>query len=568
MSPLWRIARAIWGEERTALARGLALSVIVLLAGAALLGLSGWFVTATGAAGVAGIGIAFDVFRPSAGVRMLALGRTAARYGERILTHDATLRSLARLRLRVLDGLATQPVETLARLRSPSMLNRVTADVDALDGVAIRLVFPILAGGVTLVAAGALLAWLVAPVVALWVVGTLATGAALAMIVEGRRAIAPAAEAEAARQALRSAAIEHLRARAILTFAGSLLSERAQVLAHDAAARTAERRLTQLDRRAATMASGSAMLAAAGALAIGGQMALEEAITPAAAAIAVFAALALAEALAPLHRGIAEIGRMRDAAARLAPTLEARQDPRSSVGHVGEVEPGLSLRGVSVAAPGSATALIQPIDLHVAPGEMVALTGKSGRGKSTLLNAISGLSLPLSGTILLDGSAPDDLSEGALRARLGYLPQASRLVSGTIRSNLRLAAPDVTDGQMQTLLTDLGLWPALAPRGGLDMALGEGGTGLSGGEARRVALARVILRHPAILLLDEPTEGLDPNSANGVLATIKSHLPNAAVLLATHRDTDLSACDRKLTLKSISGIYLFDPDQGRPCPPP
>jgi ATP-binding cassette subfamily C protein CydC len=552
MSPLWRIARAIWGEERTALARGLALSVIVLLAGAALLGLSGWFVTATGAAGVAGIGIAFDVFRPSAGVRMLALGRTAARYGERILTHDATLRSLARLRLRVLDGLATQPVETLARLRSPSMLNRVTADVDALDGVAIRLVFPILAGGVTLVAAGALLAWLVAPVVALWVVGTLATGAALAMIVEGRRAIAPAAEAEAARQALRSAAIEHLRARTILTFAGSLLSERAQVLAHDAAARTAERRLTQLDRRAATMASGSAMLAAAGALAIGGQMALEEAITPAAAAIAVFAALALAEALAPLHRGIAEIGRMRDAAARLAPTLEARQDPRSSVGHVGEVEPGLSLRGVSVAAPGSATALIQPIDLHVAPGEMVALTGKSGRGKSTLLNAISGLSLPLSGTILLDGSAPDDLSEGALRARLGYLPQASRLVSGTIRSNLRLAAPDVTDGQMQTLLTDLGLWPALAPRGGLDMALGEGGTGLSGGEARRVALARVILRHPAILLLDEPTEGLDPNSANGVLATIKSHLPNAAVLLATHRDTDLSACDRKLTLKSIS----------------
>jgi ATP-binding cassette subfamily C protein CydC len=552
MSPLWRIARAIWGEERTALARGLALSVIVLLAGAALLGLSGWFVTATGAAGVAGIGIAFDVFRPSAGVRMLALGRTAARYGERILTHDATLRSLARLRLRVLDGLATQPVETLARLRSPSMLNRVTADVDALDGVAIRLVFPILAGGVTLVAAGALLAWLVAPVVALWVVGTLATGAALAMIVEGRRAIAPAAEAEAARQALRSAAIEHLRARTILTFAGSLLSERAQVLAHDAAARTAERRLTQLDRRAATMASGSAMLAAAGALAIGGQMALEEAITPAAAAIAVFAALALAEALAPLHRGIAEIGRMRDAAARLAPTLEARQDPRSSVGHVGEVEPGLSLRGVSVAAPGSATALIQPIDLHVAPGEMVALTGKSGRGKSTLLNAISGLSLPLSGTILLDGSAPDDLSEGTLRARLGYLPQASRLVSGTIRSNLRLAAPDVTDGQMQTLLTDLGLWPALAPRGGLDMALGEGGTGLSGGEARRVALARVILRHPAILLLDEPTEGLDPNSANGVLATIKSHLPNAAVLLATHRDTDLSACDRKLTLKSIS----------------
>jgi ATP-binding cassette subfamily C protein CydC len=552
MSPLWRIAVLIWREERAALSRGLLLSIIVLLAGAALLGLSGWFVTAAGAAGVAGIGIAFDVFRPSAGVRMLALGRTAARYGERILTHDATLRALARLRVKVLDGLAAQPAETLTRLRSPAMLNRVTADVDALDGVAIRLVFPILAGGITLIAAGAMLAWLVAPVIAIWVTGTLAAGAALAMIVEGRRAIAPAAEAEAARQTLRSAAIEHLRARTILAFAGSLPSERAGVLDHDAAARAAERRLARLDRRASSMASGSAMFAAGGALTIGAQLALQGAITPAAAAIAVFAALALAEALAPLHRGIAEIGRMRDAAARLAPALEARQPERENTLCAGTAAPGLRLEGVTVAAPGSVAALMEHIELAVAPGEMVALTGRSGLGKSTLLNAIAGLSQPLSGTITLEGSAPCDLPETALRAQMGYLPQVSRLVSGTIRSNLSLAAPDATDDQMQALLTDLGLWPALTSRGGLDMVLGEGGTGLSGGEARRVALARVILRHPAILLLDEPTEGLDPDSAARVLAAIKAHLPKAAVLLTTHRDTDLSACDRKLTLKSIS----------------
>lgn len=549
MSPLWRIARAIWREERAALVRGLALSVIVLLAGAALLGLSGWFVTAAGAAGVAGIGIAFDVFRPSAGVRMLALGRTAARYGERILTHDATLRALARLRVKILDGLAKQPADTLARLRSPAMLNRVTADVDALDGVAIRLVFPLLAGGITLITAGAALAWLVAPVIAVWVTGTLAAGAALAMIIEGRRAVAPAAEAEAARQAFRSAAVEHLRARTTLTFAGALPGERGHVLGHDAAARGAERSLARLDRRASSMASGSAMLAAAGALAIGGQMALHGAITPAAAAIAVFASLALAEALAPLHRGIAEIGRMRDSAARLAPALKARPPARKSAPHPETATRGLRLEAVTVAAPGSEAALIQPVDLAVAPGEMVALTGRSGLGKSTLLNAIADLSQPLSGTITLDGSAPGDLPEGTLRARLGVLPQVSRLVSGTIRSNLGLAAPDATDDQMQMLLTDLGLWPALASRGGLDMALGEGGAGLSGGEARRVALARVILRRPAILLLDEPTEGLDPDSAARVLAAIKAHLPKAAILLTTHRDTDLSACDRQLTIK-------------------
>jgi ATP-binding cassette subfamily C protein CydC len=565
MSPLWRIAAMIWREERTALSRGLLLSVIVLLAGAALLGLSGWFVTAAGAAGMAGIGIAFDVFRPSAGVRMLALGRTAARYGERILTHDATLRALARLRVKVLDGLATQPAETLARLRSPAMLNRVTADVDALDGVAIRLVFPILAGGTTLLAAGGMLAWLVDPAIALWVVGTLTTGAILAMVIEGRRAIAPAEEAEAARQTLRSAAVEHLRARTILTFAGSLPDERGHVLCHDAAARGAERRLARLDRRAASLASGSAILAAGGALALGAQLALQGAITPAAAAIAVFAGLALSEALAPLHRGIAEIGRMRGAATRLAPALQAQPDARRT-GPAAPPAPGLSLCAVTVAAPGSATALIQPVDLDVAPGEMVALTGRSGLGKSTLLHAIAGLSQPLSGRITLDGSAPSDLPETVLRARLGVLPQVSRLMSGTIHTNLRLAAPEAGNEDMTRLLTDLGLWPTLAARGGLDMSLGEGGTGLSGGEARRVALARVILRRPAILLLDEPTEGLDQESSARVLEAIRVHLPEAAILITTHRDADLSACDRRLTLKNISQLYLFDPDQGRPGP--
>jgi len=551
MSPLWRIARLIWAEERAALSRGLMLSVTVLVAGAALLGLSGWFITASGAAGLAGLGIAFDVFRPSAGVRFLALGRTAARYGERVLTHDATLRALARLRVRVLSGLARQDADALARLRSPAMLNRVTADVDALDGIAIRLIFPLLAGALTLALAAGLLAWLVAPVLAGWVVGILLAGGTLAVLVAGRAAIAPAAEAEAARQALRTASIEHLRARTALAFAGALPAQRTRVLAHDAAARGAERRLALLDRRASALASGSALLAAGAALAVGGVMAAEGVLAPALAAIAVFAALAMAEVLAPLHRGVAEIGRMRDAAARIAPVIGSAQDLPNGAPPSGRLS-GLTLRGVTVAAPGGSRPLMAPVDLDIPPGRMVALTGRSGGGKSTLLAMIAGLAPPLTGRISSGGTDLCTLREPALRAQLGFLPQQSRLVSGTIRDNLRLASPEASDAEMWALLMALDLAPALGPRGGLDLMLGEGGSGLSGGEARRVALARVLLRRPRIVLLDEPTEGLDAATAARTLAAIRAHLPEAAILLSTHRAGDLVASDECLALKIIS----------------
>ena len=117
MKRLWQVLRLLWKAEPWAMWRGAALAVAVLVMGAALLGLSGWFITATGIAGIAGVGIAFDVFRPSAGVRFLALGRAGARYGERLLTHDATLRALARLRVTLLQRLERFPMPELRRLR-------------------------------------------------------------------------------------------------------------------------------------------------------------------------------------------------------------------------------------------------------------------------------------------------------------------------------------------------------------------------------------------------------------------------------------------------------------------
>ena len=159
MRAMWFILRRTVASAPKSIFAGALLTVAVLLMGVALLGVSGWFITAAGIAGLAGSGVLFDVFRPSAGVRFLAIGRTAARYGERLVTHEATLRALAALRVDLLAGLMTRPLRGIERLRAGSALNRMVADVDALDGVLLRLALPLGAGVLTQLAALWVLVW-------------------------------------------------------------------------------------------------------------------------------------------------------------------------------------------------------------------------------------------------------------------------------------------------------------------------------------------------------------------------------------------------------------------------
>ncbi|WP_372893762.1 amino acid ABC transporter ATP-binding/permease protein [Rhodosalinus sp.] len=551
MRRLFKVLRLTWGAAPGAMWRGAALSVAVLVMGVALLGLSGWFIVATGLAGLAGIGIAFDVFRPSAGIRFLALGRAASRYGERLLTHDATLRALAALRLDLMRRLAARPVAALQRLRGGPELTRITADVDALDGVVLRLALPLLAGLVTHAAAFAVLWWLVAPAVAGAVAAGYLLGAAAILARVAVVSRAPSAEAEAATQELRRGVIDAFRGQRDLLVQGRMGARLEELAALDGQARTAEDRLDRIDR-----ASGFALAAvvagvAGTALALGGWLVAGGAVEPAPAAIGFFVALALSETVLPLRKGLAEIGRMHDAAGRVmatepaAPRLEGPAPAAAGLR-------GLTFEGVAVARPGGGVPLLAGLDLRVAPGETVALSGPSGSGKSTLLAVAAGLEAPAAGRVLLDGHPVGDWPEAALRARLTLVLQRAALVAGTIRDNLALAAPEADDTDMRAALEAVALWPVVAAKGGLDAVLGEGGAGLSGGEARRLALARAALRRPAVLLLDEPTEGLDGPRAEEALRGLRAMLPEAAILTASHRAEELATAHRTLDL----GTYI------------
>ncbi|WP_374291959.1 amino acid ABC transporter ATP-binding/permease protein [Paenirhodobacter enshiensis] len=567
MKSLLRIARDMLAAEPKAFLRGAILGVTVLAMGAALLGLSGWFVTACAMAGIAGIGIDFDFFRPSAGVRLLALGRAGARYGERMLTHDATLRALSALRLRLYRGVARLPFEAQTRLRGAEALNRLTSDVDALDGLLLRLLIPV-ATVLTVLAVSFVTLWfLVAPAVAWSVTLAYLAGGALALIVTARRAHGAAEAAETALQSLRARTLDMAQSRADLTVAGALLRQRSGIGAAVAAEVTARNRMEAADRAGGFALSLTTGIAAAAALLSGGMLAQAGTITPAEAAIGFFVAMALGEGPALLRRGLTELGRMQVAARRVTALCDTpvRPEPASAPAREGSA-PLLVAQGLTHRRAGSARATFGPLDLTLTAGETVLISGPSGAGKSTLLSVLSGLIPATSGTIALEGQPLADWPEAALRSTMTLLPQRSALIGGTVAENLALAlpaerlrpAPESRSTPPEARFSDpdrvwqildaLELGEVLRRREGLATVLGPGGSGLSGGQSRRLVLARALLREPDILLLDEPSEGLDPDTAAAVLGALRTLLPEAGIILVSHRPADRAFADREIAV--------------------
>ncbi len=546
MSALWRIFRIILRDQKTALMRGAVLSLVVLIAGIALLGLSGWFITAAAAAGLAGMGLVFDVFRPSAMVRFLALGRTVARYGERLLTHDATLKALTSIRVRLLQATLSAPHDAMVRLRGPQALNRLMADVDALDGVPLRLVLPIIAGVAAQLLTFVVLWWLVDLRIALWILLGFLAASTVTLVAAARAAGVASREEEAAAQAFRSGFIDLIRARGDLAVYGQLARQGEAVLASDAGRQMKRATLDQIERRAGFALSVTGTVVAAGALALGMALVQAETITPALAAIGFFVSLALMETVGPLRRAMADLGRMMGAASRVDVSLSLAGSDSCGTRSSGSAE--LWIRDLAFTRGNATRPVLSGVSLDLDAGESLAITGASGSGKSTLLLLAARL-LPASHGRILVGSVPlDDWSERELRSVLVLVPQRSALMAGTVSETLRLGAGDATEAEMWNVLEAVALASVIRAKGGLHFQLGPMGAGLSGGEARRLVLARGLLRRPKLLLLDEPTEGLDDETAVAVLEGIRGYLPETAILTASHRFVETQWADRILAL--------------------
>ncbi|MGB8289680.1 ATP-binding cassette domain-containing protein [Rhizobium ruizarguesonis] len=523
------ILRLFLAERRRALLLGAALSAATVTAGIALLGLSGWFITATSLAGLsAAAAITFDVFAPSAGIRLLAIVRTAARYGERLATHDATLSVLAALRERLFRGFAEPGAARTLLHRPAKLLFRLTADIDALDSLYLRILVPAAVAIGAALAASAVLG-LMHPLFGLCF-GLFLAGAGLALpLIAGRVARKHARRRAHGIEALRSRTIDLVAGQTDLLMAGRLAAQTGIIAAADAYSARADDRLNRVET-GLTFGFGlvSTLLLTASLLAVAA-LAETKVITAPVAALGLLVAFAAVEPFTALRRGALELGRTLLAARRIAPRLAVAAAPEPlAVPLPGGV---FSLAKVSAFHENSTVPALEDIELTLQPGERLAVIGSSGAGKSSLLALLSGELPARRGSV------------AAMTATL--LTQRTELFEDSLRGNLLLANPDANEARLREALAAAGLLTDVeAMPGGIDTRLGEGGLGLSGGQSRRLALARLFLRDTPLWLLDEPTEGLDGVTARDVLARLSAMAAGRSLVIATHIRREVAIADR------------------------
>lgn len=543
---MWRdlspVLRLFLDACRNKLLLGALLATVTVLSGMALLGLSGWFITATAIAGLnTTLAFTFDVFMPSAGIRLLALGRTAARYGERLVTHDATLEVLAALRVRLFRGWAQPEAARRLLARPAQLLFRLTADIDALDSLYLRVLVPLAAALSAALALGialGLLQWWLGVALVLWL---LVSGICIALLV-AHRARPHARRRSYAMEALRARSIDLLAGQTELIMSGQLETQTAALTVADQHLARADDALNRLEAQAGIAYGVVGTVSLTVTLLAVALLVESTVISAPLAALALLLVLTATEPFAALRRGAIEAGRTVLAARRLGTRLQTTADTVPAVTAPVVTPPAtgyvLQLRDVS-AHPGGAdapgAAILNNIYLALAAHERVALIGASGAGKSTLMAVIAGELAARAGSVQV--------------AAHSLLTQRNELFQDSLRDNLRLAAPDADDAQLWQALQSAGLADDVATMpNGLDTRLGEGGLGLSGGQLRRLALARLLLRDVPLWLLDEPTEGLDQATAHDVLQGLDTQAAGRAFLLATHVRREAELADRLVCL--------------------
>jgi ATP-binding cassette subfamily C protein CydC len=485
-----------------------------------------------------------------AAVEVLAFLRGPLRYAERLIGHDAALRALTHWRVWLYDCLTPRVPAALAGWRSGDLLTRAIDDVDTLQDLYLRTMLPL---GVAFGAAilGLVVVGLTLPVAAL------ALGIPLLVAVTIPPALVWHAGTDEADTALSGEISAHVVD--LIHGASDLLAFGAETAAlgrleeMSTSAETLARRRDRAGALATFITQLCVGAAAVAVLAVSVTAVHAGHLNPVMVAVLPLAALGTFETIPGVTMAVARAKAVRAAARRLlaleavpVPVTDPAQ-PRTLPGGV----PHLSFAQATLRYSPDLPPALDDVTLDVKPGGRVAVTGSSGAGKSSLVNALLRFWPLERGSVRLGGIDTGAMAQSDVRAACALVDQRAQLFAGTLRSNVTLGRPHATDEEINAVLqaAQLAPWVAALPAG-LDTPIGEDGVALSGGERRRLAVARALLAGGPLLLLDEPSAGLDPHQADQLIDDVFAAAGERSVLLITHRAAEAERCSSVIVLEA------------------
>ncbi|AMG82627.1 MULTISPECIES: thiol reductant ABC exporter subunit CydC [Microbacterium] len=524
---------------------GLIWGVLSAAAAVSLLAVSGWLiVSASIVDSLVPLSIAV------VGVRFFAVTRAVTRYLERLSGHDAALRQLATTRSDMVRRLIPLSPAGLGATDRGQVLAALVDDVENLQNLPLRVVQPLAVSGVVALGAVGFLAF-VSPPAALTLAVCLLV-AALAAVGLGWIFGSRAEAAVSARRAEVSAAlVDYFGSLDVLLAFGAEAQARERIRVADAALRRVVGRASLAQAVAAGVVSLMAGAASVWALAVAAPGLATGAIDAPWLAVAVLVPMVVFEVFGAVPIAAASWRSVRASAERIVDVLPEQMPPelRTDAGEDVAVDgvPALTLRGATAHWPGGAAALTG-VDLDLAPGERVLVSGASGAGKSSLAAALVGF-LRVDGEYRIGDLDAAALSGPSLRRVVGLCEQQPQLFDEDVRQNLLFARDTATDEELLAVLDRVGLAAWVRERGGLDARVGDRGALVSGGQAQRIALARALLRGFPVLVLDEPTAGVDPEASDALLRDLLQATGEQSVLLISHVAPPAGTVDRVVRIE-------------------
>lgn len=530
------------------MAAGAALSLATVLANVALMAVAGWFIASMALAGVTHL--AFDYFTPAALIRACAIVRTGGRYLERLVTHEATLRLLARLRVWFYVRIEPLAPAGLGRVRGADLATRIQSDIDSLSNLYLRALVPVVAGGVGTLVIVAIVSAYSFPVASVALLFLLLAGAVLPCLgfASTRE---PARAGIALRAELHETVVDSLQGLGELQVYGAAPAYVQKVDQLSAQLIGQQKKLSH----ARGISQGALVVCASAAMWCTLLLAIPQvassSLSPADVAMLAFLVLASFEAVMPIPTALQLVGESLAAARRifdLADTSPPVQDRPEPVPLTARND--LVVRHLGFRYDDTLPWVLRDLSFELPAGGRLAIVGASGAGKSTLVQLLLRFLEYSTGRIELGGVELRECAAEAVRARIAVVSQDTYLFNDTIRANLLIARPGADQASLEAACRDAQLHEFICslPHG-YDTQVGEAGTRLSGGQARRLAIARALLRDAPILVLDEPTEGLDTVTGRALMSAIVKLMEGRSVVLITHKLTDATqAFDRMLVL--------------------